>query len=281
MATLRPIDASNYAAIRIPESFGPAPELRWLAIADLVVDPAYQRDIALVGRGNVRKIAQSFDWTKFAPIVVAPVEGGKYAIVDGQHRTTAAKLCGHDQVPAAIIAADRRTQAAAFRAINGTVTKLSSMQLYHASLAAGEADAAVVDRVCRAANVTILRYPKDWRSIGPRETMAVVVIRRAIKKFTDRIVISALGAICCAGEEVNCLRAPIIYGTAEVLADHPDWLKVDTRLQSVFARLDLSTMLEESAAISARIQGSSITDQFEARLVEALAAEFEPKRRRT
>jgi hypothetical protein len=62
---------------------GPAPQLQWVETKDLVVDMTYQREIGKRGAANIRQIAENFDWSKFAPIIVAPIEGGQWAIVDG------------------------------------------------------------------------------------------------------------------------------------------------------------------------------------------------------
>jgi ParB-like nuclease domain len=70
----------------------PAPQLLWIEIKDLVIDPSYQRHIGKRGAANIRQIAENFDWSKFAPVIIAPIEGAQYAVVDGQHRTTAALL---------------------------------------------------------------------------------------------------------------------------------------------------------------------------------------------
>jgi hypothetical protein len=82
----------------------------------------------------VKLIAENFDWSKFAPVIVAPVEAGRFAIVDGQHRTTAAVLRGQKTVPCQIVQADRAKQAEAFAAVNGNVTKTNAQQLFHARL---------------------------------------------------------------------------------------------------------------------------------------------------
>src|SRR5271168_1397409 len=108
-------------------SAGPAPMLQWLKIADLRVDPTYQRPIIGKGRRNVDRIARAFSWSFFAPVVVAPIEGGRFAIIDGQHRTTAAVLAGFDSVPCQIVIAGQDQQAAAFKAINGITTLISAM----------------------------------------------------------------------------------------------------------------------------------------------------------
>src|SRR3546814_13493266 len=66
------------------------------------------------------------------------VEGGQFAIVDGQHRTTAAMLRKQPTVPCQIVQADRAKQAAAYAAVNGNVTRTTPTQLFHARMAAGD-----------------------------------------------------------------------------------------------------------------------------------------------
>jgi hypothetical protein len=60
------------------EAAGPAPMLQWIKISDLVVDPSYQRPIVGEGKRNVDRIARDFRWAFFAPVVVSPVEGGRF-----------------------------------------------------------------------------------------------------------------------------------------------------------------------------------------------------------
>ena len=72
----RSITTANYPAPTLPYEPGPAPNLQWIEIAQLVVDPSYQRDIGRQGRFNVKRITEGFEWSKFAPVVVAPIEGG-------------------------------------------------------------------------------------------------------------------------------------------------------------------------------------------------------------
>src|SRR5215210_1509111 len=112
-----------------PKTFnpGPSPMLQLLKISELVVDPTYQRPIVGKGRTNVHRIAQSFSWSCFSPVVVSPIEGGKFAIIDGQHRTTAASLLGLETVPCQVVIAAREEQATAFKAINGITTPISRM----------------------------------------------------------------------------------------------------------------------------------------------------------
>lgn len=269
MTALRPIETASYAKLVPSTKLGELPQLEWIPIAHLGIDDGYQREIQNLGRGNVRRIVVNFDWSKFAPVIVAKVGINQFAIVDGQHRTTAAALCGIERVPCAIIRADQRGQAAAFRAINAAVTKLTSLQLFHAAIAAGEIDACCVAEICKAAEVSILKYPKAYDIIAPGETMAPTVISRALKKFGTAPITATLLALRATPGALNGI---IIYGLAEVLADHREW--IEPRLPAAFEIIDVLEMREEACARSARIRGSSATDQFEALIVGALGRYF-------
>jgi ParB-like nuclease domain len=168
---------------------GAAPMLQWLKIADLVVDPAYQRPIVGKGRQNVDRIAQTFSWSCFAPVVVSPVEGGKFAIIDGQHRTTSAAILGFDSVPCQIVIAAREEQAAAFKAINGMTTPISQMALHAAALVATEPWAVQIAHACTCAEVCAIRSRRTnstpdrrWPS-APSRASSNTVRRRSSQPF--------------------------------------------------------------------------------------------------
>lgn len=117
---------------------GPAAILQWIEIDLLVIDDSYQRELKQQNWKAIRKIASGFRWSMFSPVFVSPVEGGLYAIIDGQHRTHAAAICGFKQVPCQIVHMSRSEQAAAFAAVNGTVTQVTAHQVLKAALAANE-----------------------------------------------------------------------------------------------------------------------------------------------
>ena len=74
-------------------------EINWkfqiLEIKDLEVDVKYQRKVSPL---KVKNIVQKFDMNAFGCIFVS-YRDGEYYIVDGQHRTTAAKQLSIDKVP--------------------------------------------------------------------------------------------------------------------------------------------------------------------------------------
>jgi hypothetical protein len=274
ISAVRPIETADYAAIVTPTSFGRPPRLEWISISDLVIDPEYQREITLRGRKNVRTIAIGFDWSMFAPVVVSPVGGGKFAIVDGQHRTTAAKLCGIERVPCMIIEADRGGQARAFKAINGNVTKMHTLHLHHAMVTAGDQAALKVADVCRAAGVTILRNPTQHDLLKQGQTCVVTTIKKAISKFGEKSTITGLKAIAVGEFNEGLLQQAIIWAVVETLHDHPEWCANEKALHAAFDTFDLNDLQRQAGAAAARRRGSSKVDQLEGLLVEALTRAF-------
>jgi hypothetical protein len=220
--SLRPISIDDFAADvprRPVEECGPAPQLQWLDIAALVVDPAYQRDITAQGKRNVKRIAELFDWRYFSPVVVAPIAGGRYAVVDGQHRTTAAMLVGHASVPCQVILAAPGEQAKAFTAVNGTVTRVHTLAMHKAAVAAGDATAREVERVAKAGGAKILSYPVPELKQAPGQTMAIGAVRELIQEYGAEATILGLRAVT---ETKNAVRGgltgPIVKSMGRLAA---------------------------------------------------------------
>ena len=200
LRTIAPLGGME--AVRATEP-GPAPQFDWLPIAKLRVDPAYQRPITNQGRVNIAKIVAGFRWNRFAPIVVSPIVGGCFAIVDGQHRATAAATLGYEAVPCQIILADRTEQAAAFAAINGAVTRVNGQTLHKAAVAAGDPMARRLEAVAAAGGVKILPYPVRELDQEPGETMAIAELRSAIERHGDEVVAIALRALRAGQNDVR------------------------------------------------------------------------------
>jgi hypothetical protein len=156
-----------------PAHFGDKPQLRWIAVECLRIDPAYQRTIMQRGSANVIKIARDFSWIKFGVITVAETDTGIFLIIDGQHRTAAAMLRRIKDVPCKVVRATRAQQAGAFAAINSQVTAVSAQQIFVARLAEGDTQAIELQKVCAEAGVTICPYPVPANKMKVGETLAV------------------------------------------------------------------------------------------------------------
>lgn len=220
----KPLNSKRFNSPASPFSPGPAPFLEWIAVERLVVDTEYQREIGRRGAVNVMQIAEHFDWSKFAPVIIAPVEGGLFAIVDGQHRTTAAMLRGIDQVPCQVVQADRAKQAAAYAAVNGNITKTTPQQLYHARLAANDPNAIEIANVCSAASVEVTRRNVPLSEMKVGQTQAIGALMRCIKLYGRDTLITALQCITqTADGNPGFVRATIIEALCQVLHDVPAW----------------------------------------------------------
>jgi hypothetical protein len=231
---------------------GAAPILQWMKVADLVVNPAYQRPIIDKGRLNVDRIARSFSWSCFSPVVVSPVEGGKFAIIDGQHRTTAAAILGIESVPCQIVIAAPEEQAAAFKAINATTTPISQMALHAAALIANEPSAIQIAHVCACADVELLRYPIAFDKQRPGQTMAAGAIARCLEQYGEATLITALRCVTqTSNNKPGALSARTIKALCAVLHGNPGWLDQGVLLLEIFDSIDLMAIQKASAVDSA------------------------------
>lgn len=250
---MRAIDASPFQKAfwadfsGADRDLGAAPMLQWIKIGDLRVDPTYQRDITTEGQRSLFAIARNFDWAKFAPVVVAPIEGGLYAVIDGQHRTTAAALRKIESVPCEVVIADQAKQAAAFAAINGQVTKLTSVAIYHARVTAGEPEAVACAEVCKSAEVTVLRYPVSAPNMKRGETIAPIVIMSAIARYGRQTVTTALQCVTLTSEgNPGLLGKQVIDALYLVLGSTKEWREAGGDLMDAMDDFDFAEQLKEA-----------------------------------
>ena len=272
-ADIRAIDVAPYRARYTGPSseVGERPELQWIKISRLRIDPRYQRDIARRGAENILMIAANFKWAKFAPVVIAPIAGNLFSIVDGQHRSTAAALRGFDSVPCVIIDANEAEQADAFVAINSNVTIMTPLQIHAARLAAGDADASALVDACNEAGVTICRYPVPANKVKPGETLAIGMLRSMLDKYGRDVLVSAL---CCITKtrrgNPGMIRAQIVEALCSVIEAEPDLMK--DRAALIFRMQTFDLAAEFNAARTASIASGS---KVSAHLVEAIGEHLE------
>jgi len=221
---MRAIDASPLTPPASPFEPGPAPMLQWVAVADLVVDETYQRPIRGAGRKNIAAIAEAFCWSRFAPILVSPVAGGRYAVIDGQHRATAAALRGIASLPAMVIIAGAMEQAAAFRAVNGQTTRIHALEVHRAAVAAGDPEASEITGICSEAGVTIASHPRVVTRLKPGETLAIGAIRTGLARYGRDVVGLALRCITqSSNNHPGVLSSLVLEAMFAVVGDHPNW----------------------------------------------------------
>jgi len=233
--TFRTIDVAGFDACQLIEQ--PAPMLQWVPIADLVIDGAYQRDLGRQNLAAIRKIASDFRWSRFAPVLVAPVDGGRFAIIDGQHRTHAAKVCGIKSVPAMIVQIDPAEQASAFAFVNSATTKITPHHIYNAGLAAKEAWAVNMKEAVEAGGCDLRMSNASTAQKKPGQIYCIGLIRDIEK----RGYLSALTTV---------LKGLVEYDTTGRVPLYSDFIirpMVFAYVESRdFKRIDIAAFLREN-----------------------------------
>lgn len=193
---MRAIEVSKY--LQTESDPGPAPMLQWIDIGLLVVDDTYQRELKAGNWQAIHRIAKGFRWSRFSPVFVAPVEGGRYAIIDGQHRVHGARMAGIESVPCQVVHMTREEQAAAFAAVNGDVTKVTAWQVFKAALAAGETWATEAASAASEAGCELMTSNASSWTKRPKQIYAVTGFRKLLAAYKRADVIAALTAIAQA-----------------------------------------------------------------------------------
>jgi hypothetical protein len=247
------IDPLSLDGLKAPEPrpHGAVGALQWLTVADLRVDRSYQRDIRAQGRRKIMQIAAEFDWSAFSPVICAAVEGGVYAIIDGQHRATAAMLIGIEKVPCLIVIADRARQAKSFASINGTITRMNSYSIYRAARAAGDETVLAIDALCASCGVRVLTGPRELSRLKPGDTLAVSALRIAYDRFGPAILRKALTAIMAPGDvSVGLIKPQVLNGLCLFFAAPAQRGMDPAKVRLLFADIDLAQALDRARTVS-------------------------------
>lgn len=245
MKPLQPVPIMSMPA----KAPGDRPRMEWLPVSALLIDDRYQREITRRGIDNINKIAAEFRWTKFSPLIVAEHEAGKtWAIIDGQHRATAALMCKIDKVPCYIISASADEAARVFAAVNGTVTPMTPLQVFKAARAGGVPWALRVDAACRAAGVTPLTYPLSLKLQKPRMTMAIGALRLVDQSHGENVLRATLKALCASPESAHpgFLKNGLIRVWANIFASRPGWVEREDKTAPAFSTVRFSEASPET-----------------------------------
>lgn len=190
--TYRTIDIEDREVV--PAKVEARPELVWLRIADLVIDEDYQRPLKKGNWTQIEKIAAAFTWSHFSPVLVAPV-GERFAIIDGQHRTHAAKLVGLTEVPCMVMELDEVGQARAFAAVNGVVTAVTPGHVFKAAFRAGEPWALAAKAAVERAEARLVPYTPTAANKKPGEVYCIAFVRDQVNLGRAHLLTTALSAI--------------------------------------------------------------------------------------
>lgn len=170
---LMAVRALELGDARPAASPSPRPQLEYVALADLVVNRRYQRELSERSRRLIRRIVAEFDWARLKAPNVRRHADGRCEVIDGQHTAIAcATHGGIGQLPCLVQpAAGTAAHADAFVALNSVRVGVTPMQRFVAAVASGETGAVTVARAAERAGVRILRT--SARKYRPGDTVAV------------------------------------------------------------------------------------------------------------
>lgn len=178
----------------------PAPVIQWIGLDQLVIDERYQRPLQRSSWSAIRKIASEFMWSRFSAVLVAPIEGGRYAIIDGQHRVHAAAMIGIKQVPAMIVLIRAEEQAKVFVDVNTKRVTIHPVTIhpatiFKAALTAREDWAVKSAEAVEAAGCRLLTSPTALKDRKPGDLMSIKLVRVAVESGKAWAVTESLRAL--------------------------------------------------------------------------------------
>ncbi len=143
------------------------PDVRMVAVGDLIVDEEYQREAIAA---HVAGIAKNFDEEAFGVIVAGERDDGSLHPVDGFQRLNAAMERGATHVPCQIIKSrGPEHEAELFGKLNKR-RGLSTHQLFKADVCAGKPDAVIVYEAITAAGLNV----RGMKPNGKRQSIGGV-----------------------------------------------------------------------------------------------------------
>ncbi|MGE3582813.1 MAG: DUF6551 family protein [Hyphomonadaceae bacterium] len=181
---LRPIVPLFDVVEGVPK-IGPPPPTERIRLAQLAVNEEYQRELTPNSRRLIKKMAMEWDWAAFKPPSVIPV-GSLYEVIDGQHTAIAAVTNGTIDWLPCLVHAERplKERAGAFVRLNSDRIALTRAAIFHAQVAAGDANAVgVVNTLKRAQCTLLLTPPATQGDYKPGETMALGTLCAIQKRY--------------------------------------------------------------------------------------------------
>ena len=190
-------------------------------VDQLLVDDTYQRSIeGGTSQAAIKKYAMNWDWRLCMPLLGSRRNGRIY-IIDGQHRLEAAKLRGDiPWLPVVLFDFDDpKSEAELFVAANKSRRPMSTLDNFHAAVAAGDEKAIAINDVVTDAGLVVGKNG-SWQSLRPAEVIFVRGIARALSVHGREIGVFALGMIARAFDGQPLVGAGAIFdGLTAIIAD--------------------------------------------------------------
>lgn len=217
----------------------PTPEPRLVSPEDLLVEPAYQRDLSSASVSLIRKIVNGWDWSKYKPPICAEAQSG-LCVIDGQHTAIAAATRGIAKIPVLVVSASAmETRAEAFVSHNRDRLNMSPFQIIHAEAAAGDLTAIGILALAEKTGAIIPRSAPLKGRTKPGTILPINKVRAAYRGsgpvVVERVFRIAVGAKATPLGS-TAWQALMMLLTAPVFADAARY--PDSRLANALASFE-------------------------------------------
>lgn len=234
----------------IPEEKPRRWSLGLVRVAGLKVDPSYH-DTQRYSRVRAERIAAEWDLEKAGTVTVSERADGSQWLIDGQHRCSAARICGIDFLPGQIFhGLSVSEEAAIFYGLSDFVRLRPEFQ-WRARLVAQEPVAVAITRAMEAAGV---RFASGGSSKGdPRATRSFGAVTLLYDEGLLGETLSLIRSVW--PEDAHGLDAIVLYGIGSFIAvyrNHPRFVRA--RLAAKLAELPASAVIR----IAKEMRGTSI-----------------------
>jgi len=181
---------------RYPPAVGEPPAIQFVAVDRLQTDPSYQRPIDnKVSRNLIEKIASGWDWRLCVPLLVAQRPEGLF-VIDGQHRTEAARIRGDiPHLPCSVVAfASCADEAVTFATANRQRKVMTKLDLFRASVAAGDIEAVIINQLVTDAGLAIAMEQSPL-ALKPGQLAFTTALFNALRRQGRSVLSAALTTI--------------------------------------------------------------------------------------
>lgn len=251
---------------------GDAGAIEVVRIEDLHRDMAYQRAI---NQQLVDEIARTWDIAAAGPIVVSRRKNGDLYIVNGQHRTAAAKQAGEREIIAQVINGLTPREEAILRLKGNRRRTDTPMERFAAQIAAGDVETHEIRRIVESLGGRVNSHPDQATGIN-----AISALEAIYRKDGGTLLVRTLellrdgfGSLDGPCVSVNALKAAAWF-LEQHGGDGASRARMVERMQTL-GPLDLARRARDHKAVNG---GSMWTNYYRAMLV-AYNERLSPSRR--
>lgn len=214
--------------MRVNAPKGLRPSLEFRPLGDLHLDDSYQRSIDIgPSQKLVRKIAVNWDWGLCQPLIVAKRDDGSLWVVDGQHRLAAARLRPDIyDLPCVVVQSTAASdEAAMFVALNQQRRPLTALDLFRASLEAGDTESEAIMSAMRSTGFS-LATTTNYDSLKPGQIVNIGGVQKCYRRHGEVVLRDALtiAAAAFGGQALRYLGTifPGIVAAVDAMPAAPD-----------------------------------------------------------